>query len=175
MMGVIKMGVANAQKYTISKHAAMRIRTRFNIVPTRVKTWVNRFLTAATFFQTCNESEGGKREVYKKDDVLMVLDVEQFIVVTAYQYNPFDKTSGLSDDMKKLLRPSLKRIIGQQHINLRDKLDGLMLDLQLNYQSFQTHPQSMTDLQKYLATIAEINKQIADSQALIENVHNLIK
>lgn len=169
------MGVANAQKYTISKHAAMRIKTRFNIVPTRVKAWVNRFLTGATFFQNCNGSDGGTREIYKKDDVLMVLDVDKLIVVTAYQYNPFDKTNGLSDEMKKLLRPSLKKIIGREQVSLRDSLDGLMLDLQLDYQSFQTHPQSVTYLNKYLTTIDEINKQIADSKAVIKNVHSLIQ
>lgn len=169
------MGVANAQQYTISNHAAMRIRTRFNIVPTRVKAWVNRFLTGATFFQDGENFEDGKRQIFKKDDVLMVLNVDKFIVVTAYSYNPFDKTDGLSNEMIKLLQPSLKKIIGQEQINLRDSLDGLMLDLQLNYQSFQTHPQSVTYLKKYLTTIDEINKQIADSKAVIKDVHSLIK
>lgn len=168
------MGVANVQEYTISKHAAMRIETRFNIVPTRIRAWVNRFLTEAIFFQNCKGGQGGTREIYKKDDVLMVIDVDERVVVTAYQYNPLDKTSGLSNEMIKLLKPSLKKIISQEQINLRDNLDGLMLDLQLNYQSFQTHPKSVAYLQKYLATIDEINQQIADSKAVIKDVHSLI-
>lgn len=91
------MGVPNSQKYTISKHAAMRIRTRFNVPSTKVSGWVQRFFSAAEFFQNSENSKNDELQIFKKDEVLLVLNVKEFIVVTAYPYNPFNKSNGLSD------------------------------------------------------------------------------
>jgi len=167
------MGVPNSQKYTVSKHAAMRIRTRFNIPATKIQGWINRFMGEASFFKDGSGGEDGERRIYKKDDVLLVLNIDSYIVVTAYQYNPMNKTDGLSADVLDLLGPSLKEIAKQQRITLRDSLDGLMMDLQFDYQAFQSHPKSDKYFEKYLAKIDEINKQIAQSQSVIRDIDAL--
>lgn len=169
------MGVANSQKYTISKHAAMRIQTRFNIPQAKVHAWTNRFLTDAVFFQDCNAQQNDDLQIYKKDEVLMILNVKEFVVVTAYAYNPFNKSDGVSEAVLKLLQPSVKRLVKKQKVKLRDELDGLMMDLQIDYQSFQNHPESDELLQKYVSSIQKINTQIADSQALMKDFDVLKK
>jgi len=67
-------------------------------------------MSEATFFKNGSDGEKGQRLIYKKDDVLLVLNVESYTVVTAYQYNPMNKTDGLSTDVLSLLGPSLKEI-----------------------------------------------------------------
>ncbi|SRR5699024_2544824 len=168
-----KMGVSNSQKYTISKHATMRIHTRFNIPKNRVKAWVDRFLAQATFFKECENSKSGELQIFKLDDVLAVLNVDEYIVVTAYSYNPFNKTNGLSDEMMNLLRPSLDNILAKEKIHLRDDLDGLMLDLQMDYQAFQNRPKSEKSFEKFLEGIDKINQRIETSQSLIRNIEKL--
>jgi hypothetical protein len=167
------MGVPNSQKYTISKHAAMRIRTRFNVPPTKVPGWVHRFLGDAKFFQNDENSKDDEVQVYKKDEVLMVLNVKEFIVVTAYPYNPFNKTNGLSEAILEKLQPSLNSIVNKERVALRDDLDGLMMDLQMSFQAYQNHPRSDKMLQEYIRVLGQINARLDTSKALIKDIDEL--
>lgn len=167
------MGVSNSQKYNISDHAKMRIQTRFNVPKTKIQGWVDRFMAKATFFK--EDEDNDKIQTYKMDDVLMVLNTEDYIVVTAYSYNPFNKTNGLSDDILQRLQPSLNRIISEEKVNLRNDLDGLMLDLQMEYQAFQAHPKSEKMFKEYLLGIDLINERIENSELLIKNINGLKK
>ena len=165
------MGVSNIQKYTITKHAIMRIQTRFNIPKTKIPAWVTRFMNQATFFKTDDSNDA--IQIYKNDEVLMVLNVEEFTVVTAYPYNPFNKTNGLSKEIMHLLQPSLDKIVGEERVRLRDDLDGLMVDLQMTYLAFQTHPKSEVFLKEFLTGFDKINQRIKDSETLIKDIKGL--
>ena len=168
------MGVSNIQKYKISKHAAKRIQTRFNIPKTKVETWTHRFLSAATFFK--NEDEKNDEiQIFRSQDVLMVLDVEEYVVITAYPYNPLNKTNGLNPEILKLIRPSLQKLINDERIKLRDDLDGKMLDLQLAYSAYQNHPKTEEFLSEYEKIIVEITQRMEESQKVIDDIKNLTK
>lgn len=168
------MGVPNSQKYKISKHATMRIRTRFNIPKTKVQTWTQRFLSEASFFKN-NDDSKENIQIYRDNDVLMVLNIEEYTVVTAYPYNPLNKTNGLNPEILKRLRPSLHEIIEGEQIRLRNDLDGKMLDLQLAYQAYQNHPKSKELLEGYSKVVNDIHRSLEMSQKLIDDVQNLVK
>ncbi|MQS76241.1 DUF4258 domain-containing protein [Companilactobacillus halodurans] len=167
------MGVSNSQKYTITKHAAKRIHTRFNISSTQIRGWVSNFLSEATFFQYSDEESDKSVQIFKKGDVLVVLNVENFTIITAYPYNPFNKTNGLSKDTVDKLQPSLDKIVAEEKIRLRNDLDGMMIDLQLSFQAFQNHPKSEVLLKKYIRSLKKINSRIETSKALIGDIEGL--
>jgi len=56
---------------------------------------------------------------------------------------------------------------------LRDSLDGLMMDLQFDYQAFQSHPKSDKYFENYLAKMGEINKQIDTAKSVIRDIESL--
>ena len=75
--------------------------------------------------------------------------------------------------MMNLLRPSLDNILAKEKIHLRDDLDGLMLDLQMDYQAFQNRPKSEESFEKFLEGVDKINQRIETSQSLIRNIEKL--
>jgi len=164
------MGVSKSQDYTLSKHAIMRIKTRFNIPATKVQSWTQRFLSGASFFKTDQDENF---QTFKKDDVLMVLNVEKLIVVTVYPYNPFNKTNGLSENVLNKLQPSLDLIVNNEQMDLRDDLDGMMLDLQLSFQAYQSHPRSNKLLEGYVQDLDNINQRLEKAKTIIGEISGL--
>ena len=105
----------------------------------------------------------------------MVLDVEEYVVITAYPYNPLNKTNGLNPEILKLIRPSLQKLVNDERIKLRDDLDGKMLDLQLAYSAYQNHPKTEKFLSEYEKIIVEITQRMEESQKVIDDIKNLTK
>lgn len=74
------MAVQNASQFKVTQHAEEQIKKRFGLEKSEISTWLLRFLNRCNFVKT----QDNNREVYRKDDIVAILDMKQKKVITMY-------------------------------------------------------------------------------------------
>lgn len=74
------MAIVDYNKYQITKHAKERIKKRFGLLDSEIKSWTTRFLSNCKFVSKQDQN----REKHKYGEIVAILDVVNKNVITVY-------------------------------------------------------------------------------------------
>ncbi|MFR0515012.1 hypothetical protein ACLUYC_08025 [Limosilactobacillus mucosae] len=171
--------LGNIQDITMTEHAMQRLKQRFGLTDKEMLKWTRRQLMAGKIVKENNEKG---RLMVQSDQIILIVDPMNRTLVTAYPLNHYggnsdeildiDKEKELRDYLQKPLKDYLK----MQKQKYTALLDGLMMDLRMQYMEFQ-NSDSLTDLaviDKVESKVMEVEDAIHAYQSSVGTAEKLI-
>lgn len=165
------MGVPSFEQYTISDHAALRIKGRFAITENKVRGWALRVMQQSHYIAR----QEPNRVKYALGEIAIIVDEKDKILITVYpQFTCAERSNNtdINPEIKAEINKALKKYIHNQEENANAVLLGSMVTLQNKFQILNSGA-SLQEFEKALrkvnAKVDKINLKIENAEALINN------
>lgn len=115
------MGVRNFSLYKVTDHARERVQNRFNITKNEMDSWMTRLLSQSVFVA----KQSNRREKYRLNDIVVIVDTHQKHVITVYSENEHDDnliSAPTNPEIKSAINEALDVLIKQKKVKTAIKI-----------------------------------------------------
>lgn len=165
------MAIKNYQEYTITSHAQERVLTRFNITKSEIDKWMARLMSQCTYV----EAENDRQFKYRKNDIVLIVDVKQKAVVTVYSINEHDDNpvkSHTNPEVQTVIKEAINRFVDTKRVNTAIKIrESLQKAYEANQRMANPNtPHKFTNRawDEFIEYFNEIRSIVDSTQSIIE-------
>lgn len=159
------MAIVDYNKYQITKHAKERIKKRFGLLDSEIKSWTTRFLSNCKFVSKQDQN----REKHKYGEIVAILDVVNKNVITVY----YESSEGVglekaqrNPEVQTALNAAMNEFIKTKRKSLSKKMVEVDAPLREAMRKFKKSPNE-DNYTELCITLNSLNEEIEKFNTIV--------